>query len=146
MSKETQQHIPAAMKIARNDLVEEAKASCTPTGHQRPALVRQAAGLPPEPDRVRVVTHTYVKQGGFLLPDNWERKEARSVDFVGDGRFLAALNLTVPDHATISGANSESRPTVSIPRLQFRLLTRETFHPERPVEVGSREPGVLQPE
>ena len=51
-SKEAQQHITAAMKIARNDLVEEAKAFCTPTGPQRPALVRQAAGLPPEPDRL----------------------------------------------------------------------------------------------
>ena len=51
-SKEAQQHIAAAMKIARNDLVAEAKAFCTPTGPQRPALVRQAAGLPPEPDRL----------------------------------------------------------------------------------------------
>jgi metallo-beta-lactamase class B len=51
-SKEAQQHIAAAMKIARNDLVEEAKAFCTPTGPQRPALARQAAGLSPEPDRL----------------------------------------------------------------------------------------------
>jgi metallo-beta-lactamase class B len=52
LSKQTQQHIAAAMKIARNDLVEEAKAFCTPTGPQRPALARQAAGLASEPDRL----------------------------------------------------------------------------------------------
>ena len=51
-SKQTQQHIATAMKIARNDLVTEAKAFCTPTGPQRPALARQAAGLAPEPDRL----------------------------------------------------------------------------------------------
>ena len=48
-SKQTQQHIATAMKIARNDLVADAKAFCTPTGPQRPALARQAAGLAPEP-------------------------------------------------------------------------------------------------
>jgi metallo-beta-lactamase class B len=51
-SKQTQQHIATAMKIGRNDLAAEAKAFCTPTGPQRPALARQAAGLPPEPDRL----------------------------------------------------------------------------------------------
>lgn len=51
-SKQTQQHIATAMKIAGNDLVTEAKAFCTPTGPQRPALARQAAGLAPEPDRL----------------------------------------------------------------------------------------------
>ena len=51
-SKQTQQHIATAMKIARNDLVADAKAFCTPTGPQRPALARQAAGLAPEPDRL----------------------------------------------------------------------------------------------
>lgn len=50
-SKQAQQHIAAAMAIARTDLVAEARAFCTPTGPQRPALARQAAGLPPEPDR-----------------------------------------------------------------------------------------------
>jgi metallo-beta-lactamase class B len=51
-SKQTQQHIAAAMKMAGNDLVAEAKAFCTPTGPQRPALAAQAAGLTPEPDRL----------------------------------------------------------------------------------------------
>jgi metallo-beta-lactamase class B len=51
-SKQTQQHIATAMKIAGSDLVPEAKAFCTPTGPQRPALARQAAGLAPEPDRL----------------------------------------------------------------------------------------------
>ena len=51
-SAQTQQHVAAAMKIAGTDLVNEAKAFCTPTGPQRPALARQAAGLPPEPDRL----------------------------------------------------------------------------------------------
>jgi metallo-beta-lactamase class B len=51
-SAQAQQHVAAAMKIARTDLVEEAKAFCTPTGPQRPALARQAAGLPPIPDRL----------------------------------------------------------------------------------------------
>ena len=46
-SKQTQQHIATAMKIARNDLVADAKAFCTPTGPQRPALARQAAALRP---------------------------------------------------------------------------------------------------
>jgi metallo-beta-lactamase class B len=51
-SKQTQQHIAVAMKIAGSDLVQDAKTFCTPTGPQRPALARQAAGLAPEPDRL----------------------------------------------------------------------------------------------
>jgi len=51
-SKQTQQHIATAMKMAQSDLVADAKAFCTPTGPQRPALARQAAGLAPEPDRL----------------------------------------------------------------------------------------------
>ena len=62
-SVQTQQHVAAAMKIAGTDLAAEAKALCTPTGPQRPALVRQAAGLPPEPDRllepIRVFENLY---------------------------------------------------------------------------------------
>lgn len=50
-SKEAQQHIAAAMALARSDLVNEVKAFCTVTGPQRAAVARQAAGLPPEPDR-----------------------------------------------------------------------------------------------
>ncbi|MBI4885582.1 MAG: MBL fold metallo-hydrolase [Acidobacteria bacterium] len=51
-STQAQRHVAAAMKIARTDLVAEAKAFCTPTGPQRPALARQAQGLPAEPDRL----------------------------------------------------------------------------------------------
>jgi len=51
-SKQAQVHIAAAMKMAGTDLVADAKAFCTPTGPQRPALARQAAGLTPEPDRL----------------------------------------------------------------------------------------------
>ena len=51
-SKEAQRHVAAAMAMAQNDLVAEAKAFCTPTGPQRPALAAQQAGLTPEPDRL----------------------------------------------------------------------------------------------
>lgn len=50
-SKQAQVHVAAAMKMAGTDLVADARAFCTPTGPQRPALARQAAGLTPEPDR-----------------------------------------------------------------------------------------------
>jgi metallo-beta-lactamase class B len=50
-SKQAQQHVGNAMKIAGSDLQAEAKAFCTRTGPQRVALARQAAGLPPLPDR-----------------------------------------------------------------------------------------------
>src|SRR5215470_17074952 len=50
-SKDAQAHVANAMKMAKSDLVPEAKAFCTPTGPQRVALARQAAGLPPIPTR-----------------------------------------------------------------------------------------------
>ena len=50
-SKEAQKHVAAAMALAKSDLVAEAKAFCTPTGPQRVALARQAAGLPQLEDR-----------------------------------------------------------------------------------------------
>jgi metallo-beta-lactamase class B len=50
-SKEAQKHVAAAMALAKSDLVSEAKAFCTPTGPQRVALARQAAGLPQLEDR-----------------------------------------------------------------------------------------------
>jgi len=50
-SKEAQKHVAAAMTLAKSDLVAEAKAFCTPTGPQRVALARQAAGLPQLEDR-----------------------------------------------------------------------------------------------
>src|SRR5918994_5666946 len=43
--------VAAAMALAQSDLVAEAKAFCTPTGPQRVALARQAAGLPQLEDR-----------------------------------------------------------------------------------------------
>jgi metallo-beta-lactamase class B len=62
-SAQAQQHVAAAMTIAGVDLAAEAKAFCTPTGPQRPALVRQAAGPKPEPDRrlepIRVFDNLY---------------------------------------------------------------------------------------
>src|SRR5258705_9889991 len=48
-SPEAQTHIAAAMAIAKSDLQDEAKANCTATGPRRPAVIRQMAGLPPEP-------------------------------------------------------------------------------------------------
>jgi metallo-beta-lactamase class B len=50
-SKETQKHVAAALAIGRSDLAAEAMAFCTPTGPQRVALARQAAGLPQLEDR-----------------------------------------------------------------------------------------------
>ena len=50
-SKQAQQHVANAMKIAGSDLQAEAKAFCSPTGPQRVALARQAQGLPALPDR-----------------------------------------------------------------------------------------------
>jgi metallo-beta-lactamase class B len=75
-SKQTQLHIAAAMKMGRTDLAEEAKAFCTPTGPQRPALARQAAGLAPEPDRlldpIRVFENLYYigfsDVGAWVIP------------------------------------------------------------------------------
>lgn len=51
-SREAQKHIAAAMALAKSDLVEEAKDMCTATGPRRPALIRQLAGLPAEPQAV----------------------------------------------------------------------------------------------
>ena len=39
-SAQAQQHVAAAMRIAGTDVAAEAKALCTPTGPQRPALAR----------------------------------------------------------------------------------------------------------
>src|SRR2546426_10659114 len=49
-SKEAQAHIAAAMAIAKPDLLQEAANLCSARGPQRPAVVRQEAGLPPIPD------------------------------------------------------------------------------------------------
>ncbi|PYS35035.1 MAG: hypothetical protein DMG14_27985 [Acidobacteria bacterium] len=48
-SKEAQAHVTAAMAIAKPDLLEEAANLCSARGPQRPAVLRQEAGLPPVP-------------------------------------------------------------------------------------------------
>jgi len=48
-SKEAQAHVTAAMAMAKPDLLEEAANSCSARGPQRPAVLRQEAGLPPVP-------------------------------------------------------------------------------------------------
>lgn len=50
-SKEAQKHVATALATGGSDLATEAKAFCTPTGPQRVALARQAAGLPQLEDR-----------------------------------------------------------------------------------------------
>jgi metallo-beta-lactamase class B len=51
-SREAQKHVAAAMALAKTDLAAEAKTFCTPTGPQRPANARRAAGLPALPNRL----------------------------------------------------------------------------------------------
>ncbi len=58
-SEEAQQHIAAAMVLAKSDLIDKAKAFCTPTGPRRAALVRQDAGLPPIEDHVVEPTRVF---------------------------------------------------------------------------------------
>ena len=56
---ETQRRVAEAMKIAGSDLAPQAKMFCTPTGPQRMALARQAAGLPPMPNVVVEPTRVF---------------------------------------------------------------------------------------
>jgi metallo-beta-lactamase class B len=48
-NKEAQSHVTAAMTIAKDDLKDEFAGLCTARGPQRPAVLRQEAGLPPVP-------------------------------------------------------------------------------------------------
>ena len=48
-TKEAQAHVAAAMAIAKPDLLQEAANLCSARGPQRPAVLRQEAGLPPVP-------------------------------------------------------------------------------------------------
>ena len=48
-SKEAQAHVTKAMAIAKPDLLTEAGNLCSARGPQRPAVLRQEAGLPPVP-------------------------------------------------------------------------------------------------
>ncbi len=62
-SEQAQRHIAAAMAHARDDLVAEAEAFCSPTGPRRAALERRDAGLPPiedyEVEPVRIFENLY---------------------------------------------------------------------------------------
>jgi len=48
-SKEAQQHLAKAVALAKDDLVREERLLCSTLGPQRPAVLRQNAGLPPIP-------------------------------------------------------------------------------------------------
>jgi metallo-beta-lactamase class B len=48
-SRAAQAHVTAAMAIAKPDLLQEAANLCSVRGPQRPAVLRQEAGLPPVP-------------------------------------------------------------------------------------------------
>src|SRR5437899_4868488 len=48
-SREAQAHVTKAMAIAKPDLLTEAGNLCSARGPQRPAVLRQEAGLPPVP-------------------------------------------------------------------------------------------------
>jgi metallo-beta-lactamase class B len=48
-SKEAQSHVAAAMEMAKPDLLPEASNLCSARGPQRPAVLRQEAGLPAVP-------------------------------------------------------------------------------------------------
>ena len=48
-SKEAQEHVAKAMAMAKSDLMNEFAMLCSARGPQRPAVVRQEAGLPPVP-------------------------------------------------------------------------------------------------
>ena len=93
---QAQKHVAAAMALARTDLVAEARAFCTPTGPQRAALAREAAGLPPEPDYALEPTRVFENlayvgfndvgawvistSGGLILIDSLNNEaEARDV-------------------------------------------------------------------
>lgn len=56
---ETQKRIATAMTIAGSDLLPQAKMFCTPTGPQRMAVARQAAGLPPMPNVIVEPTRVF---------------------------------------------------------------------------------------
>jgi metallo-beta-lactamase class B len=48
-SKEAQEHVTKAMTLAKPDLMDEFGNLCSARGPQRPAVLRQEAGLPPVP-------------------------------------------------------------------------------------------------
>jgi metallo-beta-lactamase class B len=72
-SKQAQAHVAAALAMARSDLLTEHKTFCSATGPQRPLNARQAAGLPPEPNRLLEPTRIFdnVYYIGFTEVGAW---------------------------------------------------------------------------
>jgi metallo-beta-lactamase class B len=72
-SAQAQKHIAAAMAIAKTDLQEEARLMCTASGPRRPAVLRQLAGLPPEPQAVLEPTKIFdnLYYIGFNTVGSW---------------------------------------------------------------------------
>jgi metallo-beta-lactamase class B len=74
-SAEAQKHVAAARKIAGADLAKEFENTCSPTGPQRAALAREAAGLPPLEDYTVEPTKVFdnmwyvglASQGAFVI-------------------------------------------------------------------------------
>ena len=99
-SKEAQRHVAAAMALAKTDLVGQAKAFCTPTGVQREALAREAAGLPPVPDEhiepVKIFDNLYYigfnDVGAWAIPTS-------------DGIILIDALNTVPEAENVLAAD-----------------------------------------
>jgi metallo-beta-lactamase class B len=58
-SKEAQAHVTAAMAIAKADLLPEFANLCSARGPQRPAVLRQEAGLPPVPRQILEPTRIF---------------------------------------------------------------------------------------
>ena len=58
-SKEAQAHVTKAMEIAKPDLLPEAANLCSARGPQRPAVLRQEAGLPPVPRQAQEPTKIF---------------------------------------------------------------------------------------
>jgi len=100
-SRQAQEHVAAAMTIAGSDLVAEAKAFCTPTGPQRPALARQAAGLPPEPDRlldpIKVFDNLYYlgfsDVGAWVIPTSDGLIVFDALNSADEGRDVLAAGI-----------------------------------------------------
>jgi metallo-beta-lactamase class B len=74
-SAAAQQHVETARKLAGTDLTKEFANTCSSTGPQRVALVREAAGLPPLKDSVVEPTKIFdnmwyfglASQGAFVI-------------------------------------------------------------------------------
>ena len=80
-SKEAQAHVAAAMAIAKPDLLQEAANLCSARGPQRPAVLRQEAGLPPVPretlEPTRIFDNLYYI--GFDTVGAWALTTSRGI-------------------------------------------------------------------